>query len=175
MRYTSCLALVNDPRWMALVGGQRKESPDLVQPGAVGWDEVHVPVWPDCQPSLGLRMGVGRVVVHEAMDTQFARNSFVDLAQERQGLLMTRASTAPLRTLNAANNVMVPWRFSGQRPRHRPTTSSCVRTTATANALARSTHHRLSVCLLSSRYLCCKDTALACNTKASYLQDRTLG
>ena len=45
-----------------LVGDQRKEAFDLVEPGAVGGNEVQVPARPTCQPNLDLRMAVGSVV-----------------------------------------------------------------------------------------------------------------
>ena len=53
------------------VGGQCKETLDLVQPGAVSRYEVHVPAWPVGQPGFDLRMTVGGVVVHNAMDVCF--------------------------------------------------------------------------------------------------------
>ena len=42
-----------------LVGDQREEALDLVQPGAVGRDEVQVPARASRQPRLDLRMAVG--------------------------------------------------------------------------------------------------------------------
>src|SRR5213075_2050262 len=77
-----------------LVGDQRKESLDLIQPGAVGRDEVHVPAWPVGQPRLDLRMTVGGVVVDDAMDVELGRHSSFDLAQKRQELLMPMARLA---------------------------------------------------------------------------------
>src|SRR5688572_9917661 len=77
-----------------LVSDQCKEALDLVQPGAVGRNEVHVPAWPGGQPSLNLRMTVGGVVVHDAMDVEFGRHSCLDLAQKRQELLMPMARLA---------------------------------------------------------------------------------
>ena len=67
-----------------LVGDQGEASFDLVQPGAVGRDEVHVPSRPGCQPSLDLRVAVGGVVVGDAMDVQLGRHRLVNLAQEGQ-------------------------------------------------------------------------------------------
>ena len=74
------------------VGDQRKESLDLIEPGAVGRNEVHVPAWPCRKPSLDLRMVVGGVVVGNAVDVQLGWHGLVDLAQEGQVLLvpMTR-------------------------------------------------------------------------------------
>lgn len=38
------------------VGDQREESLDLIEPGTVGRDEVHVPARAPCQPRLDLRV-----------------------------------------------------------------------------------------------------------------------
>ena len=46
-----------------LVRDQSEESFDLVQPGAVGGDEVQMPARPNRQPSLGLGVAVRGVVV----------------------------------------------------------------------------------------------------------------
>lgn len=77
-----------------LVGDQCKETLDLVQPGAVSRDEVHMPARPAGQPGLDLRMTVGGIVVHDAMDVEFGRHSRVNLAQKRQELLMPMARLA---------------------------------------------------------------------------------
>ena len=77
-----------------LVGDQREEPFDLVQPGTVGRDEVHVPAWPTGQPGLDLRMTMSGVVVHDAVDVQLGRNRLVDLAQEGQELLVAVARLA---------------------------------------------------------------------------------
>src|ERR1700756_5508337 len=77
-----------------LVSDQRKEALALIEPGAVGRDEVHVPAWPPGQPSLDLRMSVGGVVVHDAMDVELGWHSSFDLAQKRQELLMPMARLA---------------------------------------------------------------------------------
>jgi len=71
-----------------LVGDQREEALDLVEPGAVGRDEVHVPARARRQPGLDFRMAVGGVVVGNAVDVQLRRHRLIDLAQERQELLM---------------------------------------------------------------------------------------
>ena len=99
-----------------LVSYQREEALDLVEPRAVGRDEVHVPARPSCQPSLDLRLVVGGVFVGDAVDVQVGRRSLVNLAQERQELLMPVARLAgsqhpPLSTFSAANNLVVPLRL----------------------------------------------------------------
>src|SRR5258706_8906732 len=62
-----------------LVGDEREEAFHLIQPGAVGRDEVHVPAWPTRQPSLDLGVTVSGVVVDDAMNVQLAGNGLVDL------------------------------------------------------------------------------------------------
>ena len=66
-----------------LVGDQREEAFDLIQPRAVGRDEVHVPARATRQPHLDLRMAVRGVVVDDAVNVQFAGDGLVDLAQVR--------------------------------------------------------------------------------------------
>lgn len=77
-----------------LVGNQREEAFDLIQPGTVGWHEVHVPARAACQPGLDLRMAVRGVVVDDAMNVQLSRHGLVDLAQERQEFLMAMTRLA---------------------------------------------------------------------------------
>jgi len=77
-----------------LVGNQREEPFDLVEPGAVGRDEVHVPARSRRQPCLDLRMAVGGVVVGNAVDVQFGGHSLVDLAQEGEEFLVPVARLA---------------------------------------------------------------------------------
>ena len=71
-----------------LVGDQCEEALDLIEPGTVGWNEVHVPARPTGQPGPDLGMAVRGVVVDDAMDVQCGGHGVVDLAQERQELLM---------------------------------------------------------------------------------------
>ena len=71
------------------VGDQCEEALDLVQPGAVGRDEVHVPARASGEPRLDLRMIVRAVVVGNAVNVEFGRHGVIDLAQEGQKLLMT--------------------------------------------------------------------------------------
>ncbi len=77
-----------------LVGDQREESLDLIEPGTVGLDEVHVPARSCCQPDFNLGMAVGGVVVADAVDVQFGGHGLVNLAQERQEFLVTVARFA---------------------------------------------------------------------------------
>ena len=70
------------------VGNQREESLDLVEPGAVGRDEVHVPARPARKPGLDLRVAVRCVVVEDAVHLQLDLHGLVDRAQERQELLV---------------------------------------------------------------------------------------
>ena len=77
-----------------LVSDHREEPLNLIEPGAVCGDEVHVPARARCKPGLDLRMAVRGVVVDDAMDVQLSRHSLVDLAKERQELLMAMARLA---------------------------------------------------------------------------------
>lgn len=77
-----------------LVGDQREEALNLVQPRAVSRDEVHVPARPCAQPGLDLRMTVCGVVVADAVNVQLSRYGLVDLAQEGQELLVSVARLA---------------------------------------------------------------------------------
>ena len=77
-----------------LVRDQRKEALDLIKPGAVGRDEVHVPSRPACQPRFDLRMAVGGVVIDDAMNVQLLGHGLVDFTQERQELLVPVARLA---------------------------------------------------------------------------------
>lgn len=77
-----------------LVGDQGKEALDLIEPGAVGRDEVHVPARPAGKPRLDPGVAVRGVVVDDAMNVQLCGNGLVDLAQERQEFLMSMAGLA---------------------------------------------------------------------------------
>ena len=48
-----------------LVGDQRKEAFDLVEPRTVGRNEMHVPAGLCCEPRLDLGMLVTAIVVHD--------------------------------------------------------------------------------------------------------------
>lgn len=71
-----------------LVSDQGKEALDLIEPGTVGRDEMHVPARPTGQPGLDLGMAVRGVVVADAVNVQLDGDGLVDLAQEGQELLM---------------------------------------------------------------------------------------
>ena len=77
-----------------LIGDQRKEALHLIEPGAVGGDEVHVPARACRQPRLDLGMVVRGVVVADAVDVQISGHGLLDLAQEGQELLMPMARLA---------------------------------------------------------------------------------
>src|SRR5678816_902593 len=77
-----------------LVGDQAEEAFDLVEPGAVGGNEMHVPPGSGGQPGAYLRMGVRGVVVDDAVDVELGRYRLIDGAQERHELLMPMARLA---------------------------------------------------------------------------------
>lgn len=77
-----------------LVGDQRKEAFDLIEPRTVGRDEMHVPAGLCCEPRLDLGMLVTAIVVHDAVHVEFSRYGLVDFAQKRQELLMPMARLA---------------------------------------------------------------------------------
>jgi hypothetical protein len=59
---------------------------------------------------------MGGIVVHHNMEVEFGWNIGLDMAQERQELLMTMARlalvrTEPSRRLSAANSLVVPCRL----------------------------------------------------------------
>ncbi len=68
------------------VGNQCKEALNLIEPGAVRGDEVHVPVRPVCQPVFDTSMLVRGVIVNDDMNVEFGRHSFVDGAQGAAGI-----------------------------------------------------------------------------------------
>lgn len=72
-----------------LVNDRREEGFYLIEPGTVGRDEMYVLVRARCRPRLDLRMGMGGVLVRDAVDVQFVGwHSLVDLAQEGMELLV---------------------------------------------------------------------------------------
>lgn len=71
------------PATDCLVGDEGEEALDLVQPRAVGRDEMHMPARSRGQPCLDLWVAVGGVVVHDAVDVQFGRDSLVDLMRNK--------------------------------------------------------------------------------------------
>ncbi len=99
-----------------LVSEGGKEAFELIESGAVGRDEMHVPAGWTGQPGLDLGVTVRGVVVDDAMNVQFDGYGLVDLTQERQELLMSvpriaRRLHRPVGTLSAANSAVVPWRL----------------------------------------------------------------
>jgi hypothetical protein len=78
-----------------LVGDQREEALDLVQPRAVGGDQVRMPAQARRQPCLDLRMAVCGEVLGDAVDARLGGDGLIDLAQEGRELLVP--ATMPLR------------------------------------------------------------------------------
>lgn len=72
-----------------LVGNQSKEALNLIQPGAVGRDEMNVPARPLGQPRFDLRMLVGAVVIDDQMNIELRWYRGFDTAQEGEEFLMT--------------------------------------------------------------------------------------
>lgn len=77
-----------------LVSNQAEEALDQIEPGAVGRDEMHVPVRPSREPGLHSGVLLGAVVIDDAMNIQVGGDGFVDLAQEGQKLLVSMARLA---------------------------------------------------------------------------------
>ena len=97
------------------VGDEAEEAFDLIEPRAVGRDEVHVPSGSGGQPGPHLRMRVSGVVVDDAVDVELCRHRLIDGAQERQELLvpMARLALGEHRTgehVKRCDSVVVPWR-----------------------------------------------------------------
>src|SRR5471032_2249807 len=57
-----------------LVSDQCEETFHLIEPGAVGRREVHMPTRASRQPRLDLRVAMSGVVVDDAMDVQIRRH-----------------------------------------------------------------------------------------------------
>ncbi len=77
-----------------LVGDHGEEALDLIEPGAVGRDEMHVPARLRCQPGFDLGVIVGRVVVGNAVDAELGGHSPFDFLQKRQIFLVPVARLA---------------------------------------------------------------------------------
>ena len=77
-----------------LVRDQAEETLDLIEPRAIGGNEVHVPAGPCGEPGTHLRMRMCGVVVHDAVDVQLDRHRLVDGAQKRQELLVAMVRLA---------------------------------------------------------------------------------
>src|SRR5512145_2319800 len=78
-----------------LVGDQRKEALDEIEPGRVRGHEVHVPARPCGKPSLDSGMLVRAVVVQNQMHLQIAWHGLLDVTQEPEELLVTMARAPP--------------------------------------------------------------------------------
>jgi len=72
-----------------LVGDQCEEPLHLIEPGAVGWNEVDVPTRTPCQPGLYPRMLVSAVVVDDQMHIQTCWDTCLNSTQKRKKLLMS--------------------------------------------------------------------------------------
>lgn len=66
----------------------------LIEPGGVRWRVVDVIAGPQAQPGTDLRMFMRGIVIDDEMDRQVARHTGVDVAQEREKLLMAMPSPA---------------------------------------------------------------------------------
>jgi hypothetical protein len=77
-----------------LVGDDREESLDLVEPGRIGRSKVQVQARTREQTRLDLRMLVAGIVFDGAMHFEFSRNGLVDSAQELEELLVPIARLA---------------------------------------------------------------------------------
>ena len=76
------------------LGDQTEPALHLTQPGGIGRGEVQVVPGTSGQPSLDLRMFVGRIVVNHQVDLQIGRHLPVDQSQESQEVLMAVALLA---------------------------------------------------------------------------------
>lgn len=91
-----------------LVGDQREEALNLIEPRAVGRNEVHVPALPSGQPSLDLRATVSGEVVGDAQWMSHSAGTALSISRRNERNPWWRwrglhaASTAPLSTLSAA-------------------------------------------------------------------------
>ncbi len=99
-----------------LLGDDVEPDFHLVEPGRVGWCEVHVVAgaW-CCQSALDARVLVGGVVIHDQMHVEGFRDTGVHMAQKVEELLVTMAAFALTQdgsgtVSKAANSVVVPCR-----------------------------------------------------------------
>src|ERR1700728_1092200 len=72
----------------SLFGQVSEPSFHKVKPGTTGGDEVHVEAWMTRDPSLYLRMFVGRVVVDDQGQVEIGIGAFIDGVEEVDPLLM---------------------------------------------------------------------------------------
>src|SRR5438270_205534 len=76
------------------LGDQPEPAFDLVEPGTVGREEVQLKAHSARQPRAHLRVLVGAVVVDDEMHVERAWNLGLEMAQEREELLMAMARLA---------------------------------------------------------------------------------
>ena len=86
-----------------LLGDEAEEALDLIQPGAVGGNEVDVPPGAPREPGFHARMLMGAVVVDDQMDVQLFGYSLIDLAQETEELLVPVPRFALSQNLSAGH------------------------------------------------------------------------
>ena len=74
-----------------------EEAFDLIEPGAVGGDEVEVPAWVAREPAYDQVGLVSGVVIEHRMDIQAGWSAILDLFEEGEELLVrvARVATAP--------------------------------------------------------------------------------
>src|SRR5581483_12312856 len=77
-----------------LVGDDREEAFDLIEPGRAGWREMDMPARPFGEPVADQRGLVRGVVVHDEMDIETARDGGLDLVEELAELGGTVAGKA---------------------------------------------------------------------------------
>ncbi len=105
-----------DPATYLLLGDQREEALDLVQPGRTGRRQVRVPARTLDQPvadHLGL---VGRVIVHDQVNVEIGGHiGFDPIEEAAESVARWRGEhspmTRPVATSSAANKLVVPWRL----------------------------------------------------------------
>ena len=71
-----------------LLGDAIEPDLHLIEPGGVGWSEVHVKSWPSGEPAFDSCMLVSDVVVHDEVHLQILWHVVVDLAEKAQIFLM---------------------------------------------------------------------------------------
>ncbi len=77
-----------------LIGDRGEESLNEIEPGTIGWCEMHMPTRSVRQPRLDLGVLVRGIVVHDHVDVQIGGDGLVNAAQERQKFLMPMSGFA---------------------------------------------------------------------------------